>query len=225
MNTRRPFDREVGGTGPNERNREEIEVQHTATTAAEGQDVQPIEDVCVLNQQVVGGESIMTLTTSGMIEVKASNGINQQTEENNSINIKTDEDLKMTNNTERVEIVPFHCPLQISQIDNCNQQQLRFDHWWKGIPEFLKIAIPSTFLCVFEWLSFEVCSSFFFYDLKFSVLNFAQAQIFEASYLGSVEIAALSTSQSLGTLIYFVSLSVSVTVNSQVGRYMVSAIT
>lgn len=29
-------------------------------------------------------------------------------------------------------------------------------HWWMGLGLFFRTALPSTFLCIFEWLSFEV---------------------------------------------------------------------
>lgn len=29
-------------------------------------------------------------------------------------------------------------------------------HWWQGLGEFLRVALPSTCLCIFEWASFEV---------------------------------------------------------------------
>lgn len=88
---------------------------------------------------------------------------------------------------------PLHHRIERMPSDN--------EPWWKGVSAFLRIAVPSTLLCVFEWISFEM-------------------QIFEASYLGAIELAGLAASASLGTLIFFVSLSVGVTVNSEVGRAM-----
>lgn len=73
--------------------------------------------------------------------------------------------------------------------------------WWLGIPHFLHVAIPSTFLCVFEWVSFE-------------------AQIFMVAYLGAVELSALAASASLGSLLFIINLSVGVTVNNEIGRAM-----
>lgn len=73
--------------------------------------------------------------------------------------------------------------------------------WWYGIPHFLKVAVPSAFLCVFEWVAFEI-------------------QIFLAAYLGSVELSAIASSSSLGALLFIVSLSIAVTLNSDIGRAM-----